>query len=140
MEEISLLVSDLGKLIFYFMKIENGRTELTTKLSTKEKFYLLIAIIFLTTLFLLIVLFGVLATLILLAFCAFCAGLGSIGRSGYSAHRRKRSWTRKDGTVCYARKESWDVREEEVPGWVFPLLFLTVYFLIAIPILMLTFI
>ena len=111
-----------------------------TELSTKEKFYLLVASIFLATLVLLLVYYGALVTLILLGFCAFCASLGSIGRSGYTANRRKRSWTRKDGTVCYAHKESWDVREEEVPGWVFPALFLIVYFLIAMPILILTFI
>ena len=81
-------------------------------------------------------LYGVVVTLILLA---FCAGLGYTGRSGYTAHRRKRSWTRRDGTVCYARKKSWEVSPEEVPHWVFPLLFLTVYFLIVIPILVIQF-
>ena len=86
------------------------------------------------------VLFGVLATLILLAFCAFCASIGSIGRSGYTAHRRKEKWLRKNGTVCHARKSEWEVSPEEVPGWVFPFLFLTVYFIIAIPILILTFV
>lgn len=120
--------------------IARNITKERTELSTKGKLYVLIASIFLTTLLLLIALYGVLATLILLAFCAFCAGLGISGRSGYTAKRRKRSWTRKDGTVCYARKESWDVRAEELPDWVLPLLFLTVYFLITIPILVIQFI
>jgi hypothetical protein len=109
-------------------------------LRTKEKLYLLIGSIFLTTLLLLIILYGIVVTLIILVFCVFCAGIGSTGRSGYTAYRRKEKWVRKDGTVCHARKWKWEVSPEEVPDWVFPTLFLTVCFIIVIPLLILTFI
>jgi len=104
-------------------------------LSKKQIIYLFIGAIFFITLAQLIWFYGIAITLAIVGFFGFIALL-SMFSSEYTAHRRKKSWKKKNGTVCFARKDSWTVKEYEGASIDVALfIFLCGYFLITIPLL-----
>jgi len=115
------------------------RNKTAQPLTNREEIYFVVIGVFLITVTAFVALSGLggfLIVLIISGFSAFVASIASRGRSGYVAHKRKGSWTRRDGTTCYRHKQSWDVSEEEVPDWISLATFFLTYFLIATPLLM----
>jgi len=82
------------------------------------------------------ILFGIIGTMLIALFAGFVTLVGVQAKSGYTAHRRRKTWARKDGTVCHARKSSWEVSPEELPPNTHKNIFALIYSIFTIPLLL----
>lgn len=82
------------------------------------------------------ILFGIMGTILIALFAGFITLVGVQAKSGYTAHRRRKTWVRKDGTVCHARKSSWEVSPEELPPNTHKNIFALIYSICTIPLLL----